>query len=53
MSTKIIKTELDYRAALAEIEALMTAEQDTPEAEKLGVLVTAVEAYEAKNYPLD
>jgi len=32
---------------------LMTAEPDTPEGEKLDVLVTLVEAYEQKHYPLD
>jgi len=32
---------------------LMTAELDTPEGEKLDVLVTLVEAYEQKHYPLD
>ena len=43
----------DYRAALEEIENLMTAAPDTREGEKLDVLVTLVEAYEAKHYPLD
>jgi HTH-type transcriptional regulator/antitoxin HigA len=32
---------------------LMMAEPDTPEGEKLDVLVTLVEAYEQKHYPLD
>ena len=50
---KPIKTDADYRAALTEIEMLMTAELDTPEGEKLDVLVTLVEAYEQKHYPLD
>ena len=31
----------------------MTAEPDSSEGEKLDVLVTLVEAYEAKHYPLD
>ena len=50
---KPIKTDADYRAALTEIEMLMTAEPDTAEGEKLDVLVTLVEAYEKKHYPLD
>ena len=50
---KPIKTDADYRAALNEIETLMMAEPDTPEGEKLDVLVTLVEAYEQKHYPLD
>jgi len=52
MDIKPIKTDADYRAALKEIETLMMAESDTPEGEKLDVLVTLVEAYERKHYPL-
>ena len=48
MDIKPIKTDADYRAALKEIETLMMAEPDTPEGEKLDVLVTLVEAYEQK-----
>ena len=50
MEINPIKTKADYRAALKEIEALMTAELDTPEGERLDVLVTLVEAYESKHY---
>ncbi len=53
MNIKPIKTDTDYRAALKEIEALMGAEFDSPEGEKLDVLVTLVEAYERNHYPLD
>ena len=53
MEIKPIKTDADYRAALNEIETLMMAESDTPEGEKLDVLVTLVEAYERNHYPLD
>jgi len=53
MDIKPIKTDADYRAALKEIETLMMAAPDTPEGEKLDVLVTLVEAYESKHYPLD
>ena len=53
MDIKPIKTDADYRATLKEIESLMTAKPDTPEGEKLDVLVTLVEAYESKRYPLD
>jgi len=48
-----IKTEADYRATLNEIETLMMANSDTPDGEKLDVLVTLVESYERKHYPLD
>ena len=53
MNIKPIRTDADYRAALKEIETLMVAVPNTPEGEKLDVLVTLVEAYEAKHYPLD
>ena len=53
MDIKAIRTEEDYREALIKIEALMHAEAGTPEGEKLDVLVTLVEAYEKKHYPLD
>lgn len=53
MNIKPIKTDADYRAALKEIETLMMATPDSPEGEKLDVMVTLVEAYESKHYPLD
>ena len=53
MEIKPIKTKADYRAALKEIEALMAAELDTPDGERLDVLVTLVEAYENKHYRFD
>jgi HTH-type transcriptional regulator/antitoxin HigA len=48
-----IKTHRDYRRALKEIEGLMTARRNTPEGDRLDVLVTLVEAWEARHYPLD
>jgi HTH-type transcriptional regulator/antitoxin HigA len=53
MDVKPIRTEEDYRATLREIEPLMTAESETPAGERLDVLVTLVEAYERKHFPLD
>lgn len=52
MNVKPIKTKADYRAALKSIESLMTAAPKTPKGEKLDVLVTLVEAYERKHFPL-
>jgi HTH-type transcriptional regulator/antitoxin HigA len=48
-----IKTQRDYRRALKTIEGLMTARRNTPEGDRLDVLVTLVEAWERKHYPLD
>ena len=53
MNIKPIKTDIDYRAALKEIEALMSAAPDSPQGERLDVLATLVEAYETKQYPMD
>ena len=53
MEIKPIKTDADYRAALKEVESLMLAEPNTPEGEKLDILVTLIEAYEHKHFPLD
>ena len=53
MDIRPIKTDADYRAALNDIENLMMAEPDTVEGEKLDILVTLVDAYEAKHFPMD
>jgi len=53
MDIKLIKTKANYQAALKEIEMLMDAKPRTPKGDRLEVLVTLVEAYEAKHYPLD
>ncbi len=52
MDIKPIKTKADYRAALAEIERLFDAKRGTPEGDRLEVLVTLVEAYEARQQPI-
>ena len=48
-----IKSEADYEAALAEIDRLMDAERDTPRGDRLDILVTLVEAYEASHWAID
>ena len=48
-----IKTQRDYRNVLKEIEGLMTARRNTPEGDRLDVLVTLVEAWERKHYRFD
>jgi HTH-type transcriptional regulator/antitoxin HigA len=52
MVIKPIKTDADYRGALKEIESLMMAKADTTDGDKLDVMVTLVEAYEAKHFPM-
>lgn len=53
MEIKPIKSARDYRHALKEIEGLMRARRNTPQGDRLDVLVTLVEAWEAKHYPID
>jgi HTH-type transcriptional regulator/antitoxin HigA len=48
-----IKTQRDYSNALKEIEGLMTARRNTPEGDRLDVLVTLVEAWERQHYRFD
>lgn len=47
-----LKTETDYDAALREIERLFDAAPNTPEGDRLEVLTTLVEAYEAQHEPI-
>jgi len=52
MEIKPIKTKADHRAALKDVEGLMSAGKGTPDGERLDVLVTLIEAYERKHYPM-
>src|SRR5512146_3040072 len=52
MEIKPIRSEADYEAALKEIETLLESQPGSPEADRMDVLVTLVEAYEAKHYPI-
>jgi HTH-type transcriptional regulator/antitoxin HigA len=53
MEIKPIRTKRDYRAALGAVERLMGAKRHTPEGDRLDVLATLIEAYEARHFPLD
>lgn len=50
---KPIRSDADHSAAVAEIEALWDAEPGTPEHDRLEVLGTLVDAYEASRWPID
>lgn len=52
MEIRPIRTGADYEEALAEIERLFSAPPNTPEGDRLDVLTTLVEAYEAQHYPI-
>ena len=53
MEIKPIRSKADYRAALKAVENLMSARAGSPEGDRLDVMVTLIEAYERKHYPLD
>jgi HTH-type transcriptional regulator / antitoxin HigA len=52
MNIRPIKTEQDYNSALSRIEELWGVKKDTPEGDELDLLVTLVESYEIKHYPI-
>lgn len=53
MDIKPIKTELDYQAALDDIQQLFDARPNTADGDKLEILATLVQAYEEEHYPID
>jgi antitoxin component HigA of HigAB toxin-antitoxin module len=52
MDIKPIRTETDYQAALKEVERLIDSQLGTPEGDRMDVLVTLIEAYEARHFPI-
>lgn len=52
MKIRPIKTKSDYHAALKEVERLWDANPGTPAGDRVEVLVTLIEAYEAKHHPI-
>jgi HTH-type transcriptional regulator/antitoxin HigA len=48
-----IRSAADHCAALAEIEILMRAGPGTPDGDRLDVLVTLIEAWEARHVPIE
>ena len=52
MGIKPIRTAQDYKQALQEIEALMTARKGTPEGDCLDVLSNLVEDWERRHQPI-
>jgi HTH-type transcriptional regulator/antitoxin HigA len=50
---KPIRSPEDYEAALAEVERLWGTKSGTPEGDRLDVLATLIDAYEAEHFPMD
>ena len=53
MDIRPIHDDNDHERALAEVEALWGAAEGSPDAERLEVLLTLVNAYEAEQHPID
>src|SRR5258708_26386996 len=52
MEIRPIRTKADYRRALKDAERLWDADPGTPAGDHVDVLVTLIEAYEAKHSPI-
>src|SRR5271156_4882576 len=53
MKPKLIKTEAEYKATLARIEAIFDARPGTVKGDELELLLLLVETYEESAYPID
>ncbi len=53
MSIRPIRNDDDHRRAMLEIERLWGAQEGSPRAERLEILVTLVHAYEAEHHAID
>jgi HTH-type transcriptional regulator/antitoxin HigA len=52
MEIRPIKSEQDYELAINRIEELWGATTETPQGDELDLLITLVESYEMKHYPI-
>src|SRR5262245_33394798 len=52
MDIRPIRTDQDHRQAVAQVEKLWGAREGTPEGDRLDVLVTLIETYEERRWPL-
>jgi HTH-type transcriptional regulator/antitoxin HigA len=50
---KPIRTEADYENALSEVEHLWGAKSGSAKGDRLDVLATLIDAYEAEHYPME
>src|SRR5438132_2476843 len=50
---KPIRTKRDYEAALKEVDRLWGAKAGTSDGDRMDVLATLIDAYEAEHYPMD
>ena len=53
MNIKPIKTETDYRTALAQLDKVFNAPAGTPESDEADILGLLIDEYEKENYPIE
>ena len=53
MTIKPIRSDADLHAAFRQLEGIFQAPEGTPEGDDRDVLVTLIEVYENKHYPID
>lgn len=53
MKINPIKNKRDYENALKEVDKLMDAKPNTPDGDRLDVMVTLVESWEEKHFPIE
>ena len=53
MNIKPIRNDDDLRDAFKQLELVYQAQEGTPEADEMEILVTLIEAYEHKRYPIE
>jgi HTH-type transcriptional regulator/antitoxin HigA len=53
MRPKVIKTDAEYRAALARLDELLGAKPGTPEGDEFELWVTLIKDYEEEQFPID
>lgn len=50
---KPVRTQSDYKRALAELKKLWGAQSGTAAGDRLDILATLIDVYEAEHYPMD
>lgn len=53
MNIKLIKTENEYKSALARLEKIFDAEPGTKEGDELEIIALLIEKYENEKYPIE
>ncbi len=53
MNIKPIRNDEDLHAAFKQLELVYHAQEGTPDADEMEILVTLIEAYENKHYPIN